>query len=86
MKQLVIFLFFTFSIAGCATHGTRAAMTSGEIGCPTSEIKVSDGDMGWTTDTWTAICRGKTFFCTYTSSLNLSSRTQCKEEISLSTK
>lgn len=86
MKKLVIILFFAFTFAGCATHGTRAAITSGEIGCPAAEIKISDGDMGWTTNTWTANCRGKTFYCTYTSSMNLGSKTQCKEEIPLSTK
>jgi hypothetical protein len=86
MNQSLIIICAALVVAGCATHGPRAAMTSGEIGCPTSELQVSDGDMGWTTNTWKATCRGKTFYCTYTTSMNLGSRTQCKEEISAPSK
>lgn len=86
MKQVLLIVFTAMAIVGCAAHGPRAAMTSGEIGCPTSELQITDGDMGWTTNTWAATCRGKTFYCTYTTSMNLGSKTQCKEEISMPSK
>jgi len=81
--KFTILIIVSLLFAGCASQGTRAAMTSGEIGCPVSELQISDGDMGWTTNTWTATCRDKTFFCTYTSSYNMNSRTQCTEGITL---
>jgi hypothetical protein len=81
MRLPLILVLVNFGLLGCASHGTRAAMTSGEIGCPVPEVEISEGNMGWTTNTWVAKCRGKTFYCTYTTSYNLGSRTQCKEEL-----
>lgn len=52
------------SLAGCASYGSREALTSGLVGCAPAELKVSDGDRGWNTVTWTAQCRGETFYCT----------------------
>lgn len=47
-------------LSGCAS---RETVTSGIIGCPPSEVVVTEGDMGWTTNTWRASCRGKSFYC-----------------------
>lgn len=69
--------FAVASLSACATHGSREAQTSGLIGCPTAEVKISDKDIGWTTNTWTAECRGKTFYCTYTAA----GGTTCTESI-----
>lgn len=84
IRRILVALGVTAALTGCASHGPRAAMTSGEIGCPTSEIQISEGDMGWTTNTWAAQCRGQTFYCTYTSGYNLGSRTQCRPALSKS--
>ena len=82
MKSLfMVVLVSTSILSGCATHGTRAALTSGQVGCPTSEIKVTEGDIGWTTNTWKAECGGITYYCTYMSSYNLGSSVQCKEAV-----
>lgn len=52
-------------LAGCAAHDAwREKLTSGEIGCPPSEINIADSDRNLTTITWTAQCRGETFYCT----------------------
>ena len=51
-------------LAGCSTYGSREALSSGLVGCPPAEVKVIDGDRGTNTVTWTAQCRGETFFCT----------------------
>lgn len=66
-------------VSACASHS--AALTSGQIGCPTEELKITSQDVGWSTKTWTAECRGKTFYCTYMTSYNLGSGVQCKEEM-----
>jgi len=55
----VVILFLALLASACASHGTRSGLTSGEIGCPTNEIIISEADMGWTTNTWKANCRGK---------------------------
>ena len=50
-------------LAACATH-PRQQESSGLIGCPPSEVVLSDLKSGWSSVTWTATCRGKTFYCT----------------------
>ena len=64
MRKLII---LTLALAGCTSHGQREAMTSGAVGCPTGAIQISEGDMGWTTNTWTARCNNRTYYCTYIS-------------------
>ncbi|MBD9459140.1 hypothetical protein IB241_15770 [Pseudomonas sp. PDM05] len=51
-------------LTGCATQSDLVSMTSASIGCPKAETLIKDQDMGWTAYTWTATCRGKTFYCT----------------------
>lgn len=79
MKRAAVAVFVCLVASGCASHGPRAAYSAGEIGCPPSEIVISDGDVGWTTNTWTASCRGRVFYCTYSSSQNLNSKVTCRE-------
>lgn len=71
-----ILLIAVVALSACATHGSRQAQTSGLVGCSPAEIEISDRDMGWTTNTWTAKCRGKTFYCVY----NQGQGTFCKEQ------
>lgn len=59
MKRIAI-VAIALAVTGCAS---REEMTSGEIGCPPNEIVITDGKMGLATNTWTATCRGKTFYC-----------------------
>lgn len=60
MKRLFL-AFVLAAIAGCAN--LRAA-SSGEVGCPASEIAISDdsGPLG-NSRTWVAECRGRVFYC-----------------------
>ena len=64
MRTSTMIFLLAISVSGCAAHGTREAVTSGLIGCPPSEIQISDADTGWTTNTWKARCRGKVYYCT----------------------
>jgi hypothetical protein len=47
-------------LTGCGPN--LQAMSSGFIGCPPSEIAISDENDS--SGTWTAACRGRTFYCT----------------------
>ncbi len=57
-------LAFPALLSGCATQADLVSMTSATIGCPKKETQIKDQDMGWTAYTWTATCRGQTFYCT----------------------
>ncbi|MBN1609988.1 MAG: hypothetical protein JW940_25400 [Polyangiaceae bacterium] len=48
---------------GCAN---LAAATSGRIGCPASEIEISDDQDHAGSRTWTANCRGRVYYCSAT--------------------
>lgn len=52
-------------LSGCAQLqqeliDNRKNASSGQIGCAPADIQISDGGKL----TWTAICRGKVFYCT----------------------
>lgn len=54
-----------FGLAGLAV-GCGASLknaTSGQIGCPPDEITISDRKANFNSSTWTATCRGETFYC-----------------------
>lgn len=50
------------AVASCGGGGLRGA-SSGQIGCSPEEVQVLDHQRGWSSVTWTAICRGRTFYC-----------------------
>jgi hypothetical protein len=54
-------LCLTFS--GCTIN--KVKHTSGIIGCPEQMIEITDSSGGFTANTWTAVCGGRTFYCTY---------------------
>lgn len=62
-----------------ACGGLRAA-SSGQIGCATRDIVISNDKVGWSTRTWMAECNGKRFFCSAVSTGKDSSQVNCKEE------
>jgi hypothetical protein len=41
-------------------------MTAGLIGCPADEVEIIDHDRGLFQGSWTAKCRGRTFYCSAT--------------------
>lgn len=63
MHKPLFYLLLGIVVTGCAN---REAMTSGIVGCPMNEVKVTNIQTQWATGTWTATCRGKTFHCTAT--------------------
>lgn len=59
--SVVVTTALTLLSAGC--FSPRSA-TSGQIGCREREIRITDDSTGWSaTRTWTALCKGKRYFC-----------------------
>lgn len=50
-------------LGGCTIN--KVKHTSGIIGCPENMITIKESSGGLTANTWTAVCDGKTFYCTY---------------------
>lgn len=61
MKNIFTVCILSLVLVGCTSHEGRS---SGIIGCPAEEIQVSNKQTQFETVTWTAQCRGKTFYCT----------------------
>jgi hypothetical protein len=76
----IIFCLGILVTTGCSDYA-RASMTSGLVGCSPAELRIEDSEIGWQTDTWTANCNGKRFYCTYLSSYSLDNNVQCKEAL-----
>lgn len=70
-------------LSGCTDMNAHLrSMSAGQIGCSPDEITIKDinSTAGIVTG-WTAICEGKTFYCTSASSGN-----SCKEALKRKTK
>ena len=73
---LTIVLFFILSVfIGCSS---KKNLSISSIGCPSSEISISNEKMEFNTESWIAECRGNTFYCTRTS---FSSVARCKKAV-----
>lgn len=62
-----------------------ANQSSGRVGCPASEVRISNDHSGLNNHTWTATCRGRRFYCTETRRPDWNggrnSDTSCTEEV-----
>jgi hypothetical protein len=62
------------SAPACVTTQILAEESSGQVGCPPEEIKITDKKDGAFNLVWKAECRGQTYFCTF------GDPTACKQE------
>ena len=76
MKALQILVLFTLvaTTAACGLEG----ITSGQIGCPASEITITDDRAGFNEREWTAQCHERTYYCSAAGG-GRSSSISCKE-------
>lgn len=66
------------SLGACAS---LQSVSSGQVGCPESEVTISDDKPGWGTRTWIAECRGKRYFCSaHGGGENSTAQVSCKED------
>jgi hypothetical protein len=70
------------TLAACAGQIQRAS--SGQIGCPSDEITITDKSRGWSSVTWTASCRGNTYYCSAVSTGKDSEQISCKQAVAKS--
>jgi len=50
-------------LVGTSCSGAAQSASSGHIGCSPEEVQVLNLKRGWSSATWTAVCRGRTFYC-----------------------
>ena len=64
------------ALTGCDAYDLRP-LTSGHVGCAPDDIVIKNQREGdaYTSPTWTAVCRGKRYFC----SGDRAGRTTCKQ-------
>ena len=64
MRSLLIVVVAAVTTLGCgASQSQLRDMSSGEVGCPPDQIKVTDYESGLATHSWTATCQGRTHYC-----------------------
>ena len=57
LRQALLGFIAVLALSGCAA--SQAGVTSGRIGCPEDEVQIANTGTG----TWTATCRGRTYYC-----------------------
>ena len=68
-------------VVGCSTSvGRLQRQSSGFVGCAPREIRIVNADISAQLDTWTAMCRGRRFFCS-NSKASTVNQLQCTEEM-----
>jgi len=73
-----LLLAFGLALSGCA-GSNLPAWTAAQVGCPTDEVVVTKEEKVWSTRTWTARCRGKTYSCTESHEGQPGATVSCKE-------
>ncbi|APR83936.1 Hypothetical protein A7982_09285 [Minicystis rosea] len=63
IAKLLVPMAAVSSLALVSCAATMRDITSGKIGCPPEEVEIVKDNVGFTTRTWTATCRGRTFYC-----------------------
>ena len=77
MSQLLLVVPFLV-ICGCAAStASLQSASSSEIGCSPKDIAVSNYKLNMYTSSWTAMCGGKTYYCS--GSDTLKERATCRE-------
>lgn len=65
LPRLLASLTLALLLSSCGAMNWHERVTSGIIGCPETEMVLTDESTGFVSDTWTATCRGKSFHCVY---------------------
>jgi hypothetical protein len=75
-KQLILLLAACALVSGCTSTRVSRSLASGVIGCPSSDIKITDETASVSgTHEFTAECDGRKYFCSYV----YGSNTNCAE-------
>jgi len=71
--------FLAVGIIGCAGRNLPA-WTAAQTGCPAEEVVIMSEDKVWSTESWSARCRGKTYACTERNVGQANAVVECKEQ------
>ena len=75
----VLFLLLTVGCASMAANAYRS-YSSGQIGCQSQDIEISDIDQGMYNESWVSTCHGKRYICNRTGSVGTPvKQVSCKE-------
>ena len=59
----------TIACFACGSSGSYQQLSAGLVGCPPNEIRIRNVSSGMGGQTWTARCRGLTYYCSKTEEL-----------------
>lgn len=65
-------------LTGCTSAKISKALSSGAIGCPTSEIEISNETVTSGVHTFTATCKGVSYSCSYIHPAPIACKAQAK--------
>lgn len=80
IRPSIVTIIAAAALTACA--GLQRA-SSGQIGCPSDEIAITDKSRGWSSVTWTASCRGNTYYCAAVST-GKDEQISCKQAVAKS--
>lgn len=65
--KLILFIMFLSTLSACKTNPNISRdLTAGQIGCSPDEIGIENETARFSgTHTWTAICKGEQYICSY---------------------
>lgn len=66
MKKYVLGAALAAALAGCGSTSAQLHLSAGRVGCSTSDIVIGDVDSTSHSETWSATCRGVTYYCSAT--------------------
>ncbi|MGZ5056680.1 MAG: hypothetical protein ACXWAT_17290 [Methylobacter sp.] len=76
MKNKLIIAAVCMQLIGCTSAGVSSSLSSGVLGCPSKDIKITDEEASVRgTHEWVAVCNGKKYVCSYV----YGSNTNCAE-------
>lgn len=58
-----LFLVASLALSAVACGTRLKAATQDQIGCPADEIEIKDHHVGWSAETFTAMCHSKRHYC-----------------------
>jgi hypothetical protein len=65
MKHLLMVgAILALGLSACAASNAQLrSASSGHVGCAPDEIAIENYNLGVSTSSWTALCKGKSFYC-----------------------
>lgn len=66
MKKHLLLMVLAGAGAGCSSNAAQLHLSAGRVGCSTTDIVIGNVDSTSHSETWSATCRGVTYYCSAT--------------------